>query len=259
MTTFVHIGTSKTGTTSIQTFLDSHRGQLQARGYCYLAPFSHMLWHKDRLPSLTGALRSALRQASGQHVIISSEILQASFKGAEQVRGFRTMLEELGLNDMRIIIYLRDPAEHFVSTLSQDIRMRFIDDRTPLPLPQHNRTFLSVCNHRATLERWGEVFGRDRLMVRLFSPHTLYRGDVLEDFLQLVGLAWDEAWQHPQRANEAFNLLQMALLRPANRIVSEEAVRISLQGYVSRHLADNADPRLRFAPRYHISKLKADL
>ena len=259
MTTFVHIGTSKTGTTSIQTFLDRHRGQLQTRGYYYLAPFSHMLWHRNRLPSLTGALRSALRQASGQHVIISSEILQASFLSAERIRGFKTLLEELGLNDMRIIIYLRDPAEHFVSTLSQDIRMRFLDDRTPLPLPQHNPTFLAVCNHRATLENWGEVFGRDRLMVRLFSPGTLYRGDVTEDFIRLVGLEWDEAWQHPQRTNEAFNLLQMALLRPANRIAREEAVRISLLGHVSEHLADNADPRLRFAPRYHISKLKADL
>jgi hypothetical protein len=192
----LHIGTAKTGTTSIQRWLT----HVQKRGT--LAPVAYPLWkdasNQQRLVTLYLGyedLPPPMRQSYGpggksytqtreryrdhlfgelrtaRDAVISAEGTSDLFSPlhAEQLR---SDLESLGFQQFHVVLYVRDPADYFLSHLQQKLKMT---TRTPLVPDPRSFKYEFV---RMT-QTWEHAFP-GRLIVRRYPAEP--RTDVIDDF-----------------------------------------------------------------------------
>jgi hypothetical protein len=120
LTLYLHIGTPKTGTTSLQSFLDTNRSALSYKGYLVphslkfpnhigLAVASHENFRNDGLchsldihseaqwrhfaESEWDKFHKDAASRRENHIILSSEVFYSSFGGREDITRFREKLE----------------------------------------------------------------------------------------------------------------------------------------------------------------------
>ena len=250
MECLLHIGTDKTGTTSIQEFLHLNRQRLARRGILFtrscgeinnhfLAVAAYDSVQRDDLTAnlslrtnhdievyqqlLQARLHRELREAGVPRVVFSSEHLQSRLKAARQIERLRRFLSQAGIRKIKVTVYLRDPADLAYSLHSTSIKGGHpgtgpcrpdSDDGTGYD-PAY---FRNVCDHRATIERWGGVFGMENIIPRLFRRDQFINGDLLSDFIataQLPALPYD----FPKAHNEALDHLGLELMRRFNACV----------------------------------------
>ncbi len=235
MTAYIHIGTMKTGTSSIQNFLYLNRSLLQKQNYYY--PISiknnnrlndhNPLAHRfDILLNKTNDLKSFSRTfnylndeikiCNCNNVIISTENIQWLLNSQKKVAYFFSFLTSI-FNNIKIIIYLRDVDGLFISMCSQVIKNGTHSNYHFLH-PCQNEKAKILSDYRQTLQWWGEVFGRENLIVRLFDKNEFYQGDLLKDFIHSIGLKWDDKFQIPKRENETLDLIGFELLSRINKL-----------------------------------------
>ena len=264
----IHIGTHKTGTSSIQSLLFASRALLREQGclypqcLCYperlrrdhLSDHNRLAHHlafgtaRDLLPPL----RAELAEAGCRHLLISAEDLAQLLTAPQRLRSLQELLCELGCDEVRIAVWLRETGALFASLCSQLLkngRPEYLHELLPHACPQ----FEAILDCRALLQRWGEVFGREALTVRLFEPECFVRGDLLCDAIAAFGLQWDERFSRPGHINESLNLLEMELLRVVNHLQGGTPVfagtpKALLYEIMHRHLGLLDAPALRFAP-----------
>jgi hypothetical protein len=210
----LHIGTEKTGSTSLQQFLSQHSDDLQRSGLwparCAGLASSRLLatvclpatdHEDDHLLALTDGSQAAradlrhrflrdLRQEltslpPGGRLVFSSEHLHARLRRSEDVQRLRTLLLEAGAGPVQVVVYLRDPVALAESLYSTWIRSGRTDRGLPADPADGNVRYL--CDHPATLARWRLVFGDGAVQARLFKPQALVGGRVESDFLALLG------------------------------------------------------------------------
>ena len=268
----LHIGTAKTGTTSIQHFLHENSALLAEQGCLYPQSLLHpVLSRENRLCDhnqlamhlafeLPGAFRAALQQelagARCPHLLISAEMLSLYMDSTAQIMRLRQFVRQLGGNEICVVVWLRESGALFSSLCSEWLRFGHADYTHRL-LPQACPRFRTALDSRAMLTRWAEVFGRKALKVRLFERECFVGGDLLHDAIDAFGLKWDERFAVPERSNESLNLLEMELLRIINHLQSGAAYmsgtpKALLFEVLHRHAGSLDGPQLRFAPPVEI-------
>ena len=265
MTVYVHIGTMKTGTTTLQSFLYSNRAHLLRHGYLYplsiKARSDEFHSHNPLAAAPPGtyleALQAEVRAAGVPHLIISSENLQRELTAPAQLGDLRACLDQLSCGEVRIIVYLRDVHGLFTSLCTQTLKAGDAGDYARLPPQESHPWFRIVPDHRGTLQRWGEAFGRGQLIVRRYDRERMLCGDLLQDFMQAIGCPWAEDLVIPANCNQALNLLEMELLRRINALTpgsvhAAHSLKKQLYEQMHRHLA-SADPALRFEPPHAVT------
>lgn len=196
-TALIHIGTPKTGTTSIQKCLAA----AEAAGS--LAPYRYPLIFGDRnhnrlnmlyLPydeqppgrrvefrrddnhyqrvrrQYRRALFRALRSSRG--AIISGEVLGICFP-ASTAKQFRGDLESLGFREFHILLYIRDPADFYLSRTQNQLKLAKFNRPAVIEPDSFRYWFRSIA------EKWEQAFP-GRLIARHYSDRPGY--DVIEDF-----------------------------------------------------------------------------
>lgn len=230
----LHIGTAKTGTTSIQHFLAANRQALADQGVVvpsFLGNGPNHRWlpllaqrentrdgftkrqglcsSPETLRAGRAAKRLELLEAAAATAdsrwIISSEQLYARLSARDLLR-LRRLLQPL-FEDIRVLVYLRQPLPAAISAWSSRARSGRVSPSL-LP-PQH---FASLCDHAAALRRWQQVFGRERLVVRLFDPAELQGGSLIEDFCSCSGIAAGSDLAPPAIKNRSLSYQAIKLL-----------------------------------------------
>ncbi len=212
----IHIGTEKTGSSSIQAALQALRAPILGSGVAY--PHSPGGRNHTRLALYAaggdGANRGLARQeerVSGRSaariddwlpaalaeeldalpedvhtVILSNEHLHSRVRSPEQIGKLKGLLDAF-FDDYRIVAYLRRQDELAVSRYSTRLRTGGMDERI-LPAPSEGPVRNGYYDHAGLLDRWGEAFGRAALLPRIFARGELLEGDVVKDFLAQCGL-----------------------------------------------------------------------
>jgi hypothetical protein len=195
----LHIGTMKTGTTSIQTWLAEAQKQGSLTPVCYplwpgdrcherlamlYQPYEDWApWMRQAYPSRRRQMESLRRQyrrflfgelRSAGDAVLSAEAL--SYFSPRLVAQLRDDLESLGFRDFRVVLYIRDPAEFYISSAQQRLRVHI---RPPLVKDPVSFRY----NFRRMTETWEQAFP-DRLIVRKFSSDPSL--DVIDDFANLL-------------------------------------------------------------------------
>lgn len=278
MNLILHIGTEKTGTTSIQQFLKKNTDQLKRNGlYVPQTPMVGCGNHRwvplfanndgfsddfviaqqfksdeDRKEKIYKKRRQFIDECLNaanacNTIILSSEHLQSRLRTVEEIQRLRELVEEVA-DKILIVLYIRDPLKTAISLLSTSIK----SGNTPSGLPSPSQVYFeNVCNHGQTIKRWKECFPDARIVVRRFDRSLLAKGDVVIDFCsQIIDDFCEEKYEFPEPANETLTLTGMALLRKLNlqfpRFVDNKPN--PMRGQISRFVMNNTLDGSKFLP-----------
>lgn len=216
---FLHIGTHKTGTTSLQRFLTDNRAVLRRQGLLYPDPaiggFGKRYAHHQVAHAIAGQGRAGSPEdarrffdrvrrdlRSRESAIVSAEalyrhVLPDPESGRRLDAGggavgdplpyIRRVRDCLGDFDVTVLVMLR-PQDTFLESLYAEQVMtspyrRGIDHFTA------ERAWLA--DYEARLEMWASVFGADSLSVRTFEPASFPDG-IERAFVEWVGGRWED-------------------------------------------------------------------
>ncbi len=256
----------KTGTSSIQDFLYKNQNLLKIQKTLYPNsiknswhlndhnPFAHAIEYfleQANFSSLDSYLKPLKQEINNSHsnkVIVSTENIQFLLYNEKYIQELQIILKNLGFTKIYIIIYLRNPSDLFISMCSQALK-----DGTPkkfLSLPSENNKFKILCHHEQTLKNWGNIFKKENLIVKLFSKNEFYQGDLLKDFINTIGLEWDNNFIIPDKQNETLDLLGMEILNHFNNynipMLTNRYVDF-IVNFFDKHFTSK-DPKLKFQP-----------
>jgi len=238
MTLYLHIGTGKTGTTSIQTFLEENRDALRRAGtvvpkspgrrnHRKLTMYalnddviensrrSKGLVTLDRIESFRKQFledfRTEARSWKGsENVVLTSEQMTRLRREGELER-LKALLDIAG-RPIKVIVYLRRQDLYFISEYSQ-----LIKGGLTLPLSVEGaRVNLAIYDYRKLLSTWARTFGQASLIVRAFEPQQLKNSDVLDDFMSIIGFEGLQAFTRPGVRNQSLDAHTVEFLRSIN-------------------------------------------
>lgn len=179
---FLHVGPHKTGTSTIQNWLSANRDVLRAEGALYPGRSLNHNNVANQLRSgragLFGSIVDEIRGAPpGTRVILSAEAFSRIY-GEERER----ILRELVAWPVTIIYYLRRSWERAASAHTQGLKNLY-----------RFGPVMAKVEHRVkqgdyqNLQSW-TAHDNCRLQVRVFDKSEWPNGNLIEDFLSVVGL-----------------------------------------------------------------------
>lgn len=225
----LHIGTHKTGTTSIQRFCSQNRKRLRRQGIWYppidLGPFEkhyahHALAHSIASPPdgdigddvRTFLERVARKAKSGEKVLLSAEPfyrhrLEApdglgapGADGGDPLDDFgryvRAVADALQSFDVTIMVSLRRQDDFAESLYAEQVLATGYEKSIHRFVEERT----ALLDYEARIGEWADVFGDVNVDVRLYESGAT-RTAVEQAFIGWIGLDWDERFDVKQRYN----------------------------------------------------------
>jgi hypothetical protein len=190
---YLHIGSSKTGSTSIQrTFFKSNE-KLLKHGYFYSTRSVNNTFSSEAFNSQCGTkIRDDARddlfqfladfnESGVDKAIISSEYL--SFLNSQSLADLSAVLRQY-FDSITVICYVRHPLAHCASQIQQYVK-RGIGSLDSYY--KHPPYFSPV----KVLPIFKSFFGNDRVICRAFEREQLIGNDVVQDFCNVIGLEFN--------------------------------------------------------------------
>jgi hypothetical protein len=202
----IHIGRHKTGTSSLQQFLVTNQAALLRRGIDYANEGrGGRIAHHDLASIFARRLRARSRELSAEERTEVAAVLEAERTAPVVLlssEAFQNALPELVAQYFprgrtKLVCYLREQVEYAVSAYQQQVHA------TNHCLPIEESIKRLVVNYDAFLAAWEMAFGADSLRVRCYDRQALKGGDIVVDFLDVLGiddtegLSFDDRDQNP--------------------------------------------------------------
>lgn len=242
MECILHIGTDKTGSTSLQYTLATQRKTLLGQKVLY--PITSAVYSKylvrhagirlafsELKPEQSGIQRvlgltdekkiNSYQQKfidefdqeladnpSIKRVILSDEDL---FRSSDliMIQGLKNFLEQR-FEKIHVISYVRDALPYVLSDYSQQIKMGKYRS-----LDQHLDIFFQRGGLSKRLILWQTVFGSDRVNFIPYHRHSLFNGEVVADFCHKYELNMEI--KNKRRRNPSLSPLGITILRSINQ------------------------------------------
>ena len=213
---FLHIGTEKTGTTSIQAALRQNDHKLKEYDifyphmpllgpnhtgftFSFLKPqmmslllrrigFDHMQEQAKKNPHfMLDILDKRIHESGCNTVIISSELLHSRITKEEEISEIKKWADER-FDEVTIICYLRKQTDLMVSSFSTMVKTGSnwygtLSEQFSQFIEARHKT-PHFYDYKGILDMWSNAF--PHLICREFSRDKLLDGDVVKDFLSLV-------------------------------------------------------------------------
>ncbi len=185
----IHVGTQKTGSSSIQHFLRENEQMLRDSGISYISAVRDWSDHNKLARELRGndaatprahAVVAEIKSHGYDTYILSAEEL---FHKRVPDRLFEHLTRHLDM-EVRIITYLRRP-DHLIEALyKQRVKTGDIKPR-PLRYLDENKW---ECDYLPVLDTFANRFGTAHVTVRPYTRSRLKDGDIVADFLDVAGV-----------------------------------------------------------------------
>ncbi|MHC4946203.1 MAG: capsular polysaccharide export protein, LipB/KpsS family, partial [Planctomycetota bacterium] len=226
----VHIGTTKTGSTFIQHFLEKNRAALLREGVWF--PEVGLFWQEDRPHKQAGHshftpeavagqrklknhIEAGLRLAQGKihTIILSSEAYFLNRNSVEISHHFAGYPVEM-------IGYFRRQDDWANSQYAEFVAGGAIG-RVSVPIAEWLRTDETRLrlDYFSYLELWAGAIGRENVQARIYDRKAFDDGDVVTDFMTQIGLSHLSALPRPtvvQSNDFPFNSAHVQLIRNFN-------------------------------------------
>jgi hypothetical protein len=267
----VHIGTEKTGTSSIQSFLYKNRRELVRQGYHFIQSagktnnwmlpafcseenrfndfYRNQSVETDQQlekfkKKFLGEFESELRSvAKNVHtIIISSEHFHSRLQSDKEMSNVQQFLSKY-FDEVKILCYVREQATTCASWYSTS--MKSGSTYSFYEFVRRCKPESYYFNYFNMLANWERYFGFESLQVALFSPDRFLNGDLLDDFSARINPALvgnlDKAFR---AANVSLSPMGQALNRALNIAlplsiegVDLSEVRNKCKEIIAQHLA----------------------
>lgn len=197
----LHIGTEKTGTTTLQEFFVSNEkplleqnykitkslGTINNSGLIQIAnknllsshvktvrdmdDISYDLFIKDRAIAFENEIKDVKWQneRNKKKVLLSSEFLQ-SYLRISDIKNLKNNLKKIGFKEFQIVLVLRPQSEVVLSRISTGViaggHYKFLNDKNIIHLPgKLPRSY----DYNQTINDWSEIFGERSLTILDFN------------------------------------------------------------------------------------------
>lgn len=266
---FIHVGTGKTGSTSIQMSLDLCRDTLAEQSHIYYAKGSS----HGQLGSLFATNKAAyvfnrtqgrwdgdnVENGDTQYRKRLIEWMDAMPKGAKVVFSYEGLfgLDQAALTAMRdfflqyankvtAILYVRGPLSHAISAMSQRVKMArrsWGEDDVP------------IINFKNVIGRLVGAFGEEGVVVRKFDRATLSGGDVVKDLADIIGIQYSSLAQwfdNPLRMNESLTALGLLVGDMVHGKLADIGLKILPTDFNKRYsdlFSSLAGPKIKLTPQ----------
>lgn len=193
----IHIGSHKTGTSSLQcALLYAHQnGLLGDRAYAHVPNGTNI----NRFVKISGSDRSfrskidyrAFKQAfpnDGDYIASTENLFWVYSKW--QLRKLAWVLRRQ-FDEIKIVVYLRRQDSLALSHRKQTIMRKGTLDfysAEVSALPSYRKSLDSYFCYDQKLKIWADIFGAKNITVRKFERDSLFKGDTVADFFHLLGL-----------------------------------------------------------------------
>ena len=232
MRIILHIGTEKTGTSSIQKFCVDNRELLLSQGVYYpVSPAdpvgNHVLlsayfqdggWMRHMRRDLEITSPQQLKQFRRQFlfslskelslypdktILFSNEHLSMCHED-DEVEKLAGLLRQF-TDDIKILVYLRRQMDkhatlHATRVVRGEPGLKLDLNEQELALPNFN--------YLGMLDRWARFFGKRNIVVRPFEEQQLAGGDVVKDFIDVLGLQGDFVFSQRQNRRPSMECIQ---------------------------------------------------
>ncbi|KAA1418522.1 hypothetical protein F0U44_08410 [Nocardioides humilatus] len=235
----LHIGTGKTGTTTIQHLMRLSRAALAEVGVLYPTspgPVRHTkfglsfrtdddlekmpAWRRMKAQSpekfrrrVQRRLLAEIAEAALPRVLFSDEALYG-FSGVPLER-LRDFTDGLG-GQVRIVVYLRRQDDHLISYYQQQVKV----GETSRLADWSTRDRSSTYDYARRLAHWRTEMNHAALVVRRFEPRAFLDGSLEADFLAAAGIEGVPATP-VERRNESLDAEAVEFLRVYNLYLAE--------------------------------------
>ena len=237
----LHIGTEKTGTTTLQQFLFDNQKRLLKQHilhprclagnyhskiavYADGGPHTSDLSAHHSLQSpadiermkttLTQNIAAEIKKTNPKKITLSNEHCSSRLVDSGAIGVLKDFLSSISPN-IQIVLYLRRQDEFFLSSYATAIKS---GKTTQLELPTNldNVEWVqSRYRYRPLIDRWIDVFGKENITLRVFDPAMLFENDIIQDFMKTTGIQPGNFVQ-PVRQNESVSADILEFLRILN-------------------------------------------
>jgi len=205
-TIYIHIGTEKTGTKSIQTFCCQNNDFLKKHNLYYpyhpekkymhdithwplaavLAENSGFVPPDKILPihEMYGFFLRDIEEVPYDNILISAEPFSVYVIDKKKIGELKKQLS--GYN-VKIIVYLRRQDHYFVSLTSTKIKggVHFQDHQISIEEVYREK---SRYDYFELLTKWGDVFGHDNLIIRVYERDKMKNRSIIDDFFDIFNI-----------------------------------------------------------------------
>ena len=176
----LHIGTNKTGTSTLQHYLGTYRDDLLKQGIWYPKVGKHPFAHHDVAQAFKEKSALAARgidpdailngpaNADATTVLLSSEAFHT-------INSIEDIVSFFPPDRTRIVLYLREHVAYLASWYQQAVQARTITCSFPEFAVLYGQPF------RDLVTRWREGYG-ENVKLRVYARDRLHQGDIVADF-----------------------------------------------------------------------------
>ena len=242
--TTLHIGTTKTGSSSIQKFLAENRKALRKQGILYpvalgkvphnvipavtigrFAATQHQTRYQlcseqDYRAFATGRreqLAAEIAKKDPEHIIISSEHMHSRCHTKAHFQHLKRLIAPaLEGRDLQIIVYLRPQIEHAISLYSTMLSHGLTEDIDTFVRARMTGSKRRYHDFQELLTTWQLTFPNASLKVRAFNTAKSLPEGVISDFMDLVRIQAGPELTYPHRVNTGLNLWSAEAMRVFN-------------------------------------------
>jgi hypothetical protein len=209
----LHIGKEKTGTTFIQRQIALNANALFDAGLvdasndfgsgdkCWLTVFGYnddqnddvaRNLHLNQCSKFLRELKIREQKTNFQRfavhhnrktIVVSSEHFSSRLASINHLIRLREFLKPL-FTQITVLLYLRDPLETAISLWSTALKSGSVTKELPDP---SNPYYQRVCDHKGTIQMWGEVFGLESIQPRVYEFARDHRLGLIGDFVESCG------------------------------------------------------------------------
>ncbi|CAA0096542.1 Uncharacterised protein [BD1-7 clade bacterium] len=242
----LHIGSHKTGTTSIQKALCTHRGALAACGWSLFTvapsgedrPFGNanpwIVCDKDDMtqsyihPDLSYALS---RQRS--NTLISSEFF-SWISNPQMIQDFCQAIKD-HFTDIKLIVYLRRQdlqaiSHHQQGSKGTNVPASWFYGHSPRALPDHNDQLKCYLDYYQRMAIWADCLGDGAIHIRCYERDRFPEQDVVKDFFTFLQSSNIQIDASSETENVSRGFIQTKLGHLMNQVELSEQQRNVIGG-----------------------------
>lgn len=199
---FLHIGFHKTGTSSLQEYLNQNREALQAHNVFYPESFkSHfpgnvdLSWAFNKSPPAWSTVndenkefifdfyKQQIENTDCDNIIISSEDFVLLDTQPSTIQNIKDYFVEF---DVQVIAYLREPIDFMASLYCHAVRSRSV----AFSLKKYIAEVYSFrsADYSLRLLPWTRVFGKENIIVKKYEPSEFVNNSLMCDFFDAINI-----------------------------------------------------------------------
>ncbi|MCD7763345.1 MAG: hypothetical protein LUI14_09150 [Lachnospiraceae bacterium] len=281
-TLYVHIGTPKTATSSLQDFCWMNRQHFHKLGFAFplMAPIhpgapilrnAHFLVDSSPRYGADGLLEKAndddpkkqpIRQKNLEHglsmvhkafqkddnVILTDESLWISLC-YNQKNPLDILCEDAKKEHyrIRVIVYLRRQDQYLISRWNQFVKNSSSTQTFQEYLDEVLLRWPLIADYAEAVDDIAKKIGKENVIVRRFEPSSWKDGSIYADFLDALGLDLDASFKQPkQETNTGLTLNYAEIQRQLNLNADIPAKQKEFLGYCLRKASDSGSKHAEY-------------